>query len=132
MEGTVSDHTSLDIILSAILDFGHYQKSQKNINCNSQSQHRELQPKPIPTKFRSIFNFSMMAAILDFSPYLQNCNYNSQNQYRDLQPKPNQTKFGSIFKFNMMSSIMDFSHYQKSQKTAIKPHRTNIETYNQN
>ena len=57
------------LMMSAILDFGHYQKSQKNGNYNSWYQHRNLQPKPNHIKFGSIFNFNMVSAVLDFDHY---------------------------------------------------------------
>ena len=62
VEGTIGDHTSQDISLSAILDAA-ITRNHKNGNYNLWSQRRDLQPKPYPTKFGSIFNFNMMSAI---------------------------------------------------------------------
>ena len=95
-----------------------FTRNHKNGNYNLWSQHRDLQPKPNPTKFGSIFNFNMMSAILDaaITRNHKNDNYNLWSEHRDLQSKLNPTKFGLIFNFHIMSVILDFGHYQKSQK----------------
>ena len=114
-DGTIADHTSLVIILSAILDDNHHQKSQKmaiithRINIETCNQNQT--PLSLGQSSTLTCQPSWILAIISDH---KNGNYNSESQHRDLQPNP--TKFGLMFNLNIMSAILDFSHYQKSQK----------------
>ena len=109
-------------------------KNHKNGYYNSGNQHRNLQPKPNPTKFGSSFNFHIRLAILDFHHYQksQNGNYNRGNQHRDMQPKPNPTKFGYNLQLSHDVSHLEFQPLSKITKMAIITQGVNIETCNPN
>ena len=68
VEGTFGDYLSL---LSSCQPswIAAITRNPKNGNYDSYSQYRNLQQKPNPTKFGSIFNFNIMSAILDGNHY---------------------------------------------------------------
>ena len=63
---TFGGHLWSAIILQAILDGNHYQKSQ---NDSHRFNIETCKQKPNTTKFGLIFNFNMLSAILDGNHY---------------------------------------------------------------